>query len=161
MPKAFTRVKCRQKPSTIGTEGPDKLQCGAFVMRKNLFQPRMLCSEIVHLHVKPRCGRAQQIDATVEEIWSSGALLQAEVQVPPSSELWFVGSGRKFRGKADSDAFVPELGHHIEMRFDSNSRWSRQIYRPKHLFNPSVLLKRSMPELIAEMTAPKNLPPET
>jgi hypothetical protein len=85
-------------------------------------------------------GRDRELNANLEEIWSSGALLLMDVRVPLSSRIWFRAADRKFRGQVASRRFVKGLGYYVEVRFASNSYWSEQEYRPQHLLNPLVLL---------------------
>jgi hypothetical protein len=100
----------------------------------------MLCSEILNLHLQYEAGRERELKANLEEIWSSGALLLTDVRVPLSAPTWFAAGGREFRGKVAARKFLQGLGYFIEVQFASNSYWSEQKYRPKHLFNPLVLL---------------------
>src|ERR1700722_10423981 len=100
----------------------------------------MLCSEILNLHLKPKAGREREIEANLEEIWSTGALLLMDVRVPLTSAMWFTAGDRKFRGKVTARRFLKGLGYYVEVRFASNSYWSEQKYRPQHLLNPLVLL---------------------
>jgi hypothetical protein len=100
----------------------------------------MLCSEILDLHVQSREGRKRELKVNLEEIWSSGALFLTDVRIPPSTSLWFEGGGCEFRGQVIARTLLRELGYFIEMRFHPGCTWSEQKYRPRHLFNPLVLL---------------------
>jgi hypothetical protein len=100
----------------------------------------MLCSELLNLHLQYKAGRERELKANLEEIWSSGALLLTDVRVPLSAPTWFAAGGREFRGKVAARKFLRGLGYFVEVQFASNSHWSKQKYRPKHLFNPLVLL---------------------
>lgn len=99
-----------------------------------------MCSEIVSLHLQSAEGGERELKVNLEEIWSSGALFQSDVPIPPFTSLWFAGSGCKFRGKVIAGTFFTGLGYFIEMRFHPSRAWSEHKYRPKHLFNPVVLL---------------------
>ena len=100
----------------------------------------MLCSEILNLHLRSRAGREREVKVNLEEIWSSGALLLTDVSIRPFTSLWFAGGGFEFRGEAIARTLFRGLGYFIEMRFQPGCAWSEQKYRPKHLFNPLVLL---------------------
>ena len=100
----------------------------------------MLCSEILNLHLQSRAGRERELKVNLEEIWSSGALFQTDVRIPLFTPLRFVGGGFEFRGQAIARTLLKGLGYFVEMRFDPSCTWSEQKYRPKHLFNPLVLL---------------------
>jgi hypothetical protein len=100
----------------------------------------MLCSEILNLHLQPRVGRTRKLKANLEEIWSSGALLRTDARIHEFTSLWFVGGDCKFRGEVIAGTVSKGLGYFIEMRFHPDCKWSERKYRPKHLFNPLVLL---------------------
>lgn len=104
-------------------------------------QLRMLCSELLCLHVESAPGVRQKIRANLEEIWTSGAILQTDSPIPPLSRVWFSRHGNRFLGRAGSISFLPGLGHFIEMQFEAGSRWFEQSYRPKHMLNPHALSK--------------------
>ena len=101
-----------------------------------------MCSEILSLHLQTRDGRARELKVNLEEIWSSGALFQTDVPIRPFTSLWFAGGGCEFRGQMIAGSLFNELGYFIEMRFHPSCVWSEQKYRPKHLFNPVVLLAK-------------------
>ena len=100
----------------------------------------MLCSEILDLHLQSRAGRERQLKANLEEIWSSGALLQTDERIRPFTFLWFAAGGCKFRGQVIARTVFGGLGYFVEMRFHPKCMWSAKKYRPKTLFNPLVLL---------------------
>lgn len=100
----------------------------------------MLCSEIINLHLQVRAGRDRELKANLEEIWPAGAILWTDVRIRQYTSLWFLGGGFEFRGQVMAHTVLRGLGYFIEMRFDPGCRWSEQKYRPKHLFNPLVLL---------------------
>jgi hypothetical protein len=102
----------------------------------------VMCSEIVSLHLQSREGRERELKVNLEEIWSSGALFRADLSIRPFTSLWFAGEGCEFRGQVIARTSVTGLGAFIEMRFHPSCLWSEQKYRPKHLFNPVVLLAR-------------------
>jgi hypothetical protein len=96
----------------------------------------VLCSEILDLHLRSKAGRERELKANLEEIWTSGALLQTDTRIPVSGPLWFSGGGCEFRGQATSRTFLKGLGYFIEIRFQPGCTWSQRKYRPKHSFNP-------------------------
>jgi len=100
----------------------------------------MLCSEIVNLHLRGGGGRNRILKANLEEIWPAGAILWTDVRIRQYSALWFPGGGVEFRGQVRAQKLLQGLGYLVEMQFHPGCRWSEQKYRPKHLFNPLVLL---------------------
>jgi hypothetical protein len=111
-------------------------------MRKDRKNPRggVLCSEIVDLHLQSSALRERELKVNLEEIWATGALFQTEVRLPPSTSLWFSGGGFEFRGKVITQTSIKGIGYLVEMRFEPGCTWSLRKYRPKHFFNPMVLL---------------------
>jgi len=100
----------------------------------------MLCSEIVSLHVQAGAGRSRILKANLEEIWPAGAIFWTDVRIRQYTALRFLGGGFEFRGQVSGQKLLRGLGYLVEMQFYPGCRWSEQRYRPKHLFNPLVLL---------------------
>jgi hypothetical protein len=100
----------------------------------------MLCSEILNLHLRAGAADEREVEVNLEEIWSTGALFLTEEPIRPLTPLRFVGGGCEFRGRVTAQTLLRGLGYFIEMRFQPGCAWSEQHYRPKHLFNPLVLL---------------------
>jgi hypothetical protein len=100
----------------------------------------MLCSEIVNLHLQGDAGRDQELKANLEEIWPGGAILWTDVRIRECTPLRFIGGGFEFRGQVNAQRLLRGLRYFIEMQFYPGCRWSEQKYRPKHLFNPLLLL---------------------
>src|SRR6266852_5280121 len=103
-------------------------------------QHGMMCSEILDIRLESKSGRRRELKVNIEEIWSSGALFQTDARLSPFTPLWFACGGREFRGKVIARTFFRGLGYFVEMRFDPGCRWSEKECRPKHLFNPLILL---------------------
>ncbi len=100
----------------------------------------MLCSEIVNLHLQAEAGGNRVLKANLEEIWPAGAIFWTDVRIRQYTALSFLGGGFEFRGQVSAQKLLRGLGYLVEMQFQPNCRWSEQKYRPKHLFNPLVLL---------------------
>jgi hypothetical protein len=100
----------------------------------------MLCSEIINLHVQTGTGRNHELKANLEEIWPAGAILWTDIRIRQYTSLWFRGGDFDFRGRVNSEKLLTGLGYLVEMQFHPTCKWSEQRYRPKHLFNPLVLL---------------------
>jgi hypothetical protein len=109
-------------------------------MGTNQTHGRTLCSEILSLRLQSRAGRERQMKVNLEEIWSSGAVFLADEPIRPFTSLWFAAGGCEFRGQVTARTLFRGLGYFIEMEFHPGCTWSDQKYRPKHLFNPFVLL---------------------
>jgi hypothetical protein len=100
----------------------------------------MLCSEIVNLHVQVGAGRKRILKANLEEIWPGGAIFWTDIRIRQYKSLFFLGGGFEFRGQVSGQKLFRGLGYLVEIQFIPGCRWSEQKYRPKHLFNPLVLL---------------------
>ena len=101
---------------------------------------RMLCSEIVSLQMEAGTGRNRILKANLEEIWPAGAVFWTDVRIRQYTALRFVGGGFEFRGRVSAQKLLRGLGYLVEMQFYPGCRWSEERFRPKHLFNPLVLL---------------------
>jgi hypothetical protein len=100
----------------------------------------MLCSEIVSLNVQAGAGCNRILKANLEEIWPGGAIFWTDVRIRQYTSLFFLGWGSEFRGQVSGQKLLRGLGYLVEMQFYPGCKWSEQKYRPKHLFNPLVLL---------------------
>jgi hypothetical protein len=109
-------------------------------METKVARRRMLCSEIVNLHVRGAAGRGRAFKANLEEIWPAGAIFWTDVRIRQYTSLWFPGGGFEFHGQVVAQRLLRGLGYLVEMQFHPGCKWSEQKYRPKHLFNPLVLL---------------------
>jgi hypothetical protein len=101
---------------------------------------RMLCSEIVNLHLQAGEGPNLVLKANLEEIWPAGAIFWTDVRIRQSTALSFLGGGFEFQGQVSAQKLLRGLGYLVEMQFQPGCLWSEHKYRPKHLFNPLVLL---------------------
>jgi hypothetical protein len=108
--------------------------------RKHTRRGGMLCSEILNLHLRAGAGDEREVEVNLEEIWSTGALFLTDEPIQPLTSLRFAGGGCEFQGQVIAQTLLRGLGYFIEMRFQPGCVWSEQQYRPKHLFNPLVLL---------------------
>lgn len=109
-------------------------------------EPRVLCSELVTARWVSEFGSEREVVVNLEEIWSSGATLQSPGPI---------------RSKTPLDIRTPKLelsgvvricradftGYFVEMEFDEDVRWSRELYEPEHLFDPRSLLPRDRLQL--------------
>ena len=100
----------------------------------------MLCSEIVSLELEAAAGRNRILKANLEEIWPGGAIFWTDVRIRQCRSLSFLGGGFEFRGQVGAQKLLRGLGYLVEMQFYPGCKWSEQKYRPRHLFNPLVLL---------------------
>jgi len=109
-------------------------------MGTNQSQGRTLCSEILSLRLQSKAGGEREMKVNLEEIWSSGALFLTDKPIRPFTSLWFAAGGCEFRGHVTARTLFRGLGYFVEMQFQPGYTWSDRKFRPKHLFNPFVLL---------------------
>ncbi len=98
------------------------------------------CSEIVRVHLQSGSRRGRELKVNLEEIWPTGALFLTSTRIPSLTRLRFRCWDYEYHGEVIARKFSKSLGYFVEMRFDSGCRWTEQQYRPRHFFNPLVLL---------------------
>ncbi len=94
---------------------------------------RYLCSDLVALHC---AGVARTVN--LEEIWESGAVLEAEEPLPTFAAAEIRSGGVRLCGRltrVEKHAF----GWRIEIQFSPLTPWSVEKYRPEHLLDVSEL----------------------
>jgi hypothetical protein len=109
-------------------------------MDMKIVKGSMLCSDLLKLRLQYKAGRKRDFEANLEEIWHSGAIFLTDVRVPVCASMSFTAGGKEFRAIVIARRFRKGLGYFVEVQFATNSHWSEQIYRPKHLFNPLMTL---------------------
>jgi len=95
--------------------------------------PRYLCSELVEL----RCAGTSLI-VNLEEIWESGAILEAEESSPTGVHADLRCGAITLSGRL-TQAENHALGWRLEMEFSPLTPWSPELFRPEHLLDPSKL----------------------
>jgi hypothetical protein len=99
---------------------------------------RMLCADVVEIHWKEKNGRNRRKTANLEDISPSGARLQVEHPVPPSTMVRI----RHGRGELTGEVkycVLCESGYFLGVEFEPDSRWSQARFRPRYLLNPRRL----------------------
>jgi hypothetical protein len=104
-------------------------------------EPRLLCSELVEVHLHDR-GRWRRIGtAILEDISPSGACLQLESKVPVGAHLRVRADRCELRGEVRWCQYR-EFGYFAGLRLEEGARWSRAAFEPEHLLDPSALERR-------------------
>ncbi len=106
-------------------------------MQERRIELRMLCADMVDVSWKEGVRR-RHTAALLEDISASGACLQLEAPVPPGAELRWRCEAGEFHGSVCYCEYR-EIGYFVGVRFDSDSRWSRRRYHPRHLLDVSRL----------------------
>ena len=107
-------------------------------MLERRWERRLLCADLVEVEWQDRAGRALSTTAILEDISPSGACLQTDDPVPAEA-LIRVRHGRKIlEGKVSYCAYR-DIGYFTGVNFTAKQKWSRRVFRPKHLVDPAKL----------------------
>ena len=98
-----------------------------------------MCSDLIRVHVE-----GVERVANLEDISPSGACLLFEQPIAEGSRISLQLGPTVFTGEVRY-AIHNQIGYFAGVRFDTGQKWSRKIYRPKHLLDPTRLLKRCKP----------------
>lgn len=91
---------------------------------------------------KDGAGRLQKVTALLEDICPSGACLQFETAVPLGTEIGWKSPKQEFKGLVKYCVFR-EIGYFVGVEFTAPLRWSKKAYKPQHLLDLELLLKRA------------------
>lgn len=120
-------------------EGQQPVRSSFRVERRT--EARLLCSDLVTLSWRDPAGKSRQEIVNLEDISRSGACLQSEVAVEEKTKVEITMGAITLRGQVRYSR-RDELGYFIGVLFESGSRWSKEAYEPKHLFDPRTLVRR-------------------
>ena len=103
--------------------------------------PRYLCSQLVELRIRtPEPGLPQEANRIVnlEEIWTTGAVLESEEPAEEGAKAEIRCGGAFFAG---SIVHVErhEFGWRLEMEFSPMTPWNVDQFQPEHLLDVSKL----------------------
>ena len=107
-------------------------------MAERRWERRLLCADLVQLEWKDRAGRQRGATAILEDISRSGACLQTDVPMPVKG-LVQLRHGRKTLDGAVQYCAFRDIGYFVGVNFIAKQRWSRRMFRPKHLVDPVEL----------------------
>jgi len=107
-------------------------------MEERRAEPRLLCSDLIEVCLE---DDAVDLTANLEDISPSGACLQLEQAVAPGARISLQLGRHRFTGVIRYCVHQP-LGYFAGVQFDEGQKWSRRIYKPKHLLDPARLVKR-------------------
>jgi hypothetical protein len=107
-------------------------------MLERRWERRLLCADLVEIEWEDRGGSVRKTTAILEDISRSGACLQTDVPVPVEA-LVRVRHGRKTLEGTVSYCTYHEIGYYAGITFTAKQRWSRKVFRPKHLVDPTEL----------------------
>jgi hypothetical protein len=102
-----------------------------------------LCSHLVTL-----VWNGRRTSANMEKIWSRGATLNAEESIGLGAALRL--ESPEFTLDTHVVQCTPEDdGHFIDVEFEPGYEWTPELFEPKHLLDPNILLAR---KLLSEIT---------
>ena len=105
---------------------------------------RFLCSQLVSL--THRCDDAPG-DSVVnlEEIWTNGAIVEAEMPVKKGVEVELRCGPAFFAGRI-VEVESHDFGWRLEVEFSPRTLWNPDEFRPEHMLDPSSLVRPNRPE---------------
>ena len=111
-------------------------------MKERRKEARLLCSDLIKVRIEDAGGAPAELIANLEDISPNGACLQFDQPMPEGTRLCLRLGRHLFRGRAVHST-RNDIGHFVGVQFDAGKLWSREIYEPKHLFDPAHMTARS------------------
>ncbi len=110
-------------------------------MPERRLEGRLLCSEVLEVAWKDKSGWARTSTALLEDISGAGACLQIEVPIPTRTRVQLHVHKATLSGEVRYCAFR-EIGYFVGLQFPDEQRWSRRLFRPRHLVDVQRLAAR-------------------
>lgn len=109
-------------------------------MQEESKSPRYLCSDLLRISgIGSWSGWAN-----LEEIWDRGAILESDIPIKTGEKLLLTKDGGKIWGQVQLCAEHP-FGYRIHLDFLFDQKWSTDLFRPEHLFDPNQMLSNKAP----------------
>src|ERR1700683_4077432 len=106
-------------------------------------ETRLLCSDLIKIRLEGVPPR--EITANLEDISPSGAGLLLEEPLPLDAGVCLLCRGCRLWGEVKY-CVHNEIGYFVGVRFRAGQKWSRELYEPQHLVDPTqVLPSRRLP----------------
>ncbi len=103
-------------------------------MQDRRSEMRIMCADMVEVSWRDRGGIPRRATALLEDISPSGACLQTETPVPLGVEVRVECARRRFVGSVRYCAYR-EIGYFVGVEFDAETKWSKRMYKPRHLLD--------------------------
>jgi hypothetical protein len=107
-------------------------------MLERRWERRLLCADLVKIEWKSPDGMEGSATAILEDISRAGACLQTDLPVPVEATIR-VCLGRKTLEGMVSYCAYHDIGYFTGIIFKGSQRWSRKLFRPKHMVDPGSL----------------------
>ena len=117
-------------------------------MQERRSEVRVLCADMVEVSWRDQ-GRSRRATALLEDISASGACLQLETAVPCGEEIRWECPNQRFVGRVRYCAYR-EIGYFVGVEFEGGTRWSKQVYEPRHFLDLERLMARARKKARAE-----------
>ncbi len=99
-------------------------------------EQRLWCSDLVNIWAKDETRWKKRGVGVLEDISPSGACIQLEEPVTKGARLRLKHPEWKVEGEVRYCIFRDE-GYFVGILLDETSKWSRGVFQPKHLIDPS------------------------
>lgn len=103
-------------------------------MPERRLEGRLLCADMVDVEWKDKSGWLRTSTALLEDISSSGACLQMDVPIPARSVVHIRHSKGALPGEVRYCSFR-DIGYFVGLQFAEEQKWSRRLFRPKHVLD--------------------------
>ncbi len=102
----------------------------------------MLCADLVEVRWVDSRGEPHLEIANIEGISAKGASLVLDVGLPSGTAVRLRTPRGVFDAAVRECRHEPDFGFALRIELANKSRWSRQGFRPRHLFDPRGLERR-------------------
>jgi len=99
-----------------------------------------MCADMLEVIWRDREGKRRHAMALLEDIAESGACLQLETPIPAGVVVQWHSPQQEFRGTVRYCDYR-EIGYFAGVEFIPSSKWSKGVFRPRHLFDPRRLAR--------------------
>lgn len=101
-------------------------------------EPRLWCSDLVEVCWKDRSRWTRKVTGVLEDISRSGVCVQLDVQAPVGATLRVELGSTRLEGEVRY-CYYSETGYFVGVKLAEGIRWSQELFRPKHLLDPSAV----------------------
>ncbi|HVN03207.1 MAG TPA: PilZ domain-containing protein [Bryobacteraceae bacterium] len=108
-------------------------------MKERRAELRLWCSDLIQVRLEG--AQPEDLIANLEDISPSGARVQFEQPVPAGTAIVLKLGRRKLHGEVKYCTHN-EIGYFAGVQFEPGNKWSREIYEPKHLLDPTQVRAR-------------------
>ena len=98
----------------------------------------MLCADLVEVEWHDPQGQARRATAILEDISRIGACLQTDIPIPVEEVIKLKLGRTELEGRVRYCAYR-DIGYFAGVSFTEKQRWSKRLFRPKHLVDPADL----------------------